>query len=143
MERKVIAILKLQLGSGWATPTPPVGPALGQHGVKIGLFCQRFNDESLRMYDYGILVSVVIKVFDDKSFEFKIRSPNTVSLLKQAADIYKGSGQPNKEKVGSITREQLKKIAETKLPDLGTKNIEAAMRTIEGTAKSMGITIKD
>jgi len=95
------------------------------------------------MYDYGILVSVVIKVFNDKSFDFNIRSPNTASLLKQAADIYKGSGQPNKVSAGSITREQLEKIAETKLPDLGTNSIEAAMRTIEGTAKSMGIEISD
>ncbi|KPJ55107.1 50S ribosomal protein L11 [Parcubacteria bacterium DG_72] len=139
MEKEFLTTLKLQLPGGYVTPAPPVGPALGQHGVNIGQFCYQFNERTQELN--GADVSVVITVYNDKSFSFIIKQPTAVYLLKQAAEISRGSGQPNKDVAGFITREQLERIAETKMPDLNTKSLEAAMRIIAGTARSMGIKI--
>ncbi len=135
------ARIKLQAPGGQATPAPPIGPALGQHGVNIGQFVQQFNAATKALN--GMLVSVVINVYGDRSFDFEVKSPPASVLLKDAAKIAKGSGVPNKDKVGSITREQLRSIAERKLADLNACTIEAADRIVAGTARSMGIEILD
>lgn len=135
------AKIKLQAPGGQATPAPPIGPALGQHGVNIGQFVQQFNAATKALN--GMLVSVVINVYGDRSFDFEVKSPPASVLLKDAAKIAKGSGVPNKDKVGSITREQLRSIAERKLADLNACTIEAADRIVAGTARSMGIEILD
>jgi len=138
--KKVIARIKLQIPAGKATPAPPVGPALAQYGLNISEFCKKFNDATQEKQ--GFTIPVEITVYEDKSYDFRLKQPPTAELLKKAAGIEKGSGAPNKEKVGKITREQLRKIAEQKLPDFNTSDIEKAMKIIEGTAKNMGIEIE-
>ncbi len=140
-KKELKATIKLQAPGGQATPAPPIGPALGQHGVNIGQFVQQFNASTGQLN--GMLVTVVISVFADKSFTFEVKSPPASVLLKDAAKIAKGSGVPNKEKVGSVTQEQLRSIAEKKMPDLNAVTIEAAERTVAGTARSMGIDVVD
>ena len=140
MAKEIVTKIKLQAPGGQATPAPPIGPALGQHGVNIGQFISQFNEKTKSLN--GTIVPVVITVYSDKSFTFEVKSPPAAVLLKQAAQIAKGSGIPNKEKVGKITRDQLRKIAETKFKDLNAYNIEQAEKIIEGTAKSMGIEIE-
>jgi large subunit ribosomal protein L11 len=133
-------IIKLQIQAGQANPAPPVGPALGQHGINIMDFCNAFNEQTK---DKGnVLLPVVITVNPDRSFTFVIKTPPASELLRKAAGIQKGSGEPQKEKVGKITQEQLREIAEQKLPDLNTPDVEQAMKIVEGTARNMGIEIK-
>ena len=140
MAKEVANIIKLQAAGGQATPAPPIGPALGQHGVNIGQFVSQFNDRTRDMN--GMTVPVVISVYTDKSFTFEVKSPPAAVLLKQAAEVAKGSGVPNKEKVGTVTVEQVRQIAETKMNDLNAHDIDAAEQIIRGTARSMGITIE-
>jgi large subunit ribosomal protein L11 len=139
MAKKVIAKIKLQLKAGKATPSPPVGPALGQHGVNIMEFCKAYN--AMTQNQEGMVIPVIITVYADRSFTFVTKTPPASILLKQAAKIAKGSGDPKKEKVGNVTVKQVREIAELKLNDLNAVNIEGAIRIIEGTAKSMGIEI--
>jgi large subunit ribosomal protein L11 len=141
MAKEVAVKIKLQAPGGQATPAPPIGPALGQHGVNIGQFVSQFNERTRELN--GTIVPVVITVFMDKSFTFDVKSPPAAVLLKQAAEIAKGSGVPNKEKVGQVSAEQVRKIAETKFKDLNAYDIEQAERIIRGTARSMGIDIID
>ena len=141
MAKEVAVKIKLQASGGKATPAPPIGPALGQHGVNIGQFVSQFNERTKDLN--GTTVPVVITVFMDKSFTFEVKSPPAAVLLKQAAELAKGSGVPNKEKVGKITTEQLRKITEEKFKDLNAYNIEQAEKIIRGTAQSMGIEIAD
>jgi len=137
--KKVIAIVKLQCPAGQANPSPPVGPALGQHGVNIMEFCKAFN---ARTQDKaGLIIPAVISVYADRSFTFELKTPPAAVLLKRAAKIAKGSGEPNKEKVGTVTSDQLREIAEMKAPDLNAHDVEMAMRIIAGTARSMGIDV--
>jgi len=140
MSKEVIAKIKLEIIAGQASPAPPVGPALGQHGVNIMGFVREFNDRTKKM-DEGTVVPVLITVFKDKSFNFVVKTPPASYLLKKAAGIAKGSGAPNKEKVGKVTQKQIEDIARTKLPDLNAYDIEAAKKIIEGTAKNMGLEI--
>jgi large subunit ribosomal protein L11 len=140
MAKKVKALIKLHVPGGQANPAPPVGPALGQHGVNIMEFCKSFNERTKDKQ--GLVIPVVITVFEDRSFTYITKTPPAAVLLKKAAKIAKASGEPNREKVGSITREQVREIAQTKMPDLNAADIEAAMRMVEGTARSMGIEIK-
>jgi large subunit ribosomal protein L11 len=140
LAKKVVAIVKLQCPAGAANPSPPVGPALGQHGVNIMEFCKAFN---ARTQDkQGLIIPAVITVFADRSFTFELRTPPAAVLLKRAAKIAKGSGDPNREKVGKVTRAQVREIAELKLPDLNAHDVENAMRIIEGTARSMGLEVE-
>ena len=138
--KKVQTQVKLQIEAGKATPAPPVGPALGQAQVNIMEFCKQFNAKTANMGD--IKIPVVITVFADRSFTFITKTPPAADLLKKAAKIEKGSGKPNREKIGTITRAQIEEIAKTKMPDLNTTNLESAIRTVEGTAKSLGLEIK-
>ena len=140
MSKEVIAKIKLEIVAGQASPAPPVGPALGQHGVNIMGFVREFNDRTGKM-DEGTVVPVLITVFKDKSFNFVVKTPPASYLLKKAAGIAKGSGAPNKDKVGRVTWKQIEDIARTKLPDLNAYDIEAAKKIIEGTAKNMGLEI--
>ena len=140
MAKEVIAKIKLQAPGGQATPAPPVGPALGQHNISPGQFVSQFNERT-KEYN-GIPIPVVITVYADRTYEFITKSPPAASLLKEAAQIAKGSGVPNKEKVGSVTPDQVRQIAERKLDDLNAADIDAACRIIEGTARSMGITVE-
>ncbi len=137
--KKVVAVVKLQLPAGKATPAPPVGPALGQHGVNIMEFCKSYNERTSRQA--GTVVPVEITIYADRTFTFVTKTPPAAVLLKQAAGLEKGSGEPNKKRLGRVTRQQIREIAEQKLPDLNTRDIEAAMRMIEGTARSMGIEV--
>lgn len=139
MAKKVMALKKLQITAGKATPSPPVGPALGQHGVNIMEFCKAFNAQTQGKGD--IILPVVITIYADRSFSFIVKTPPAAVLLKKAAGIIKGSGEPNKEKVGKVTPEQVKEIAQTKLPDLNAIDLEGAIKIVEGTARSMGIEI--
>ncbi len=139
--KKVIQKIKLQIKGGQANPAPPVGPALGQHGLNIQDFCTRFNDSTKDKM--GDVIPVEITVYEDRSFDFICKTPPAGELLKKTAKIAKGSGKPLQEKVASITRQQLREIAEIKLPDLNTRDIDAAMRIIAGTARQAGITIAD
>jgi large subunit ribosomal protein L11 len=141
MAKEELLKIKLQAPGGQATPAPPIGPALGQHGVNIGQFVSQFNERTKDLN--GTTVPVVITVYRDKSFTFEVKSPPAAVLLKQAAEIAKGSGVPNKEKVGKVTAEQVRKITETKFKDLNAYDIEAAEKIIRGTAQSMGIEIID
>jgi large subunit ribosomal protein L11 len=141
MAKEIIAKIKLQAKGGQATPAPPVGPALGQHGVNIGQFVSQFNERTKSLN--GTVVPVVITVFADKSFTFEVKSPPAAVLLKQAAEIAKGSGVPNREKVGKVSAEQVRKIAETKFKDLNAYDLDQAEKIIRGTAQSMGVEIID
>ncbi|QDZ39475.1 50S ribosomal protein L11 [Euhalothece natronophila Z-M001] len=141
MAKKVVALIKLALPAGKANPAPPVGPALGQHGVNIMAFCKEYNAKTADQA--GMVIPVEISVYEDRSFTFTLKTPPAAVLLKKAAGIEKGSSEPNKQKVGAITRQQLQEIAETKMPDLNCNDIEAAMKVVEGTARNMGITLKD
>lgn len=138
MAKKISAYIKLQVPAGKANPSPPVGPALGQHGVNIMEFCKAFNAQTQEM-EQGLPTPVVITVYADRSFTFITKTPPAAVLIKKAAGIGKGSGTPNKDKVGKLNREQLEQIAKTKEPDLTAANLEAAVRTIAGTARSMGV----
>ena len=141
MAKKVTGYIKLQIPAGKATPAPPVGPALGQHGVNIVQFTKEFN---ARTADKGdLIIPVVITVYADRSFSFITKTPPAAVLLKKAAGLEKASGEPNKKKVGKVTKAQVKEIAETKMPDLNANSVEAAMRLVEGTARSMGIEVVD
>ena len=141
MAQKVVGFIKLQIPAGKATPAPPVGPALGQHGVNIMSFTKEFNERTKN--DMGMIIPVVITVYADRSFTFITKTPPASILIKNAAKLQKGSGVPNKEKVGKITKEQARKIAEQKMPDLNAATIETAMSMIAGTARSMGIEVVD
>jgi len=141
MAKKVVEVLKLQIPAGKANPSPPVGPALGQRGINIMEFCKAFNEKTKDMM--GFTIPVEITVFSDRSFTFITKQPPATDLLKKAAGIQKGSSNPLKEKVGKITKAQLREIAEKKLPDLNTDDIEVAMKTLAGSARSMGIEIVD
>lgn len=141
MAKAILVQIKVQAPGGQATPAPPIGPALGQHGVNIGQFVTQFNERTKNLN--GTIVPAVITVYKDKSFTFEVKSPPAAVLLKQAANVAKGSGTPNKEKVGKITKEQLRKIAETKIKDLNAGSIEQAEKIIAGTARSMGIEIAE
>ena len=141
MAKKLLTNLKLQIVAGKANPAPPVGPALGQHGLNIQDFCSKFNEATKDKA--GDIIPVVISVYEDRTFDFICKTPPAGELLKKMAKIAKGSGKPLQEKVGKITRAQLREVAETKMPDLNTTDIEAAMRIIEGTARQAGIQIVD
>lgn len=141
MAKKVVAVIKLALPAGKANPAPPVGPALGQHGVNIMAFCKEYNAKTSDQA--GMVVPVEISVFEDRSFTFVLKTPPASVLIQKAAGIAKGSSQPNKQKVGSITRTQLKEIAQTKMPDLNANDVEAAMKIVEGTARNMGVAVVD
>ena len=140
MAKKVIGFIKLQIPAGKANPAPPVGPALGQHGVNIMEFCKAFNAKTQEQS--GKLIPVEITVFADRSFTFITKTPPAASLLLEALGIQKGSGEPNREKIGTVTSAQLKEIAEIKMPDLNASDVESAIRMIAGTARSMGIVVK-
>jgi large subunit ribosomal protein L11 len=139
MAKVVTAQIKLQCPGGQATPSPPVGPALGQHGVNIGKFVQEFNARTKEMM--GVTIPVIITVYNDRSFEFILKSPPASVLLKQAAGVAKGAGNPRTEKVGQVTKDQVKEIANKKFEDLNARDVDHACRIIEGTARSMGITV--
>ncbi len=139
MPRKVVALIKLALPAGKANPAPPVGPALGQHGVNIMAFCKEYNAKTADKA--GLVIPVEISVFEDRSFTFILKTPPASVLIKKAAGIDKGASEPNRENVASITSAQLKEIAETKMPDLNANDIEAAMKIVAGTAKNMGVSI--
>jgi large subunit ribosomal protein L11 len=141
MAKKVVAIIKLALNAGKANPAPPIGPALGQHGVNIMMFCKEYNAKTADQV--GMVIPVEISVFEDRSFTFVLKTPPASVLIKKAAGVESGSGEPNKKKVGSISKAQLQEIAQTKLPDLNANDIVAAMRIVEGTARNMGITVND
>jgi large subunit ribosomal protein L11 len=139
-QKQAIAFIKLQIPAGKANPAPPIGPSLGQHGVNIMEFCKAYNEKTKDKGD--TVIPVIISVYKDRTFSFILKTPPAAVLLKQAAKVEKGSGVPNKEKVGSVTKEQLREIAKVKMPDLNANDLEAAMRIIEGTARNMGITVK-
>jgi large subunit ribosomal protein L11 len=141
MAKKVTGYIKLQVPAGKANPAPPIGPALGQHGVNIMEFCKAFNAKTSNM-DPDLKVPVVITVYADRSFTFETKTPPAADLLKKAAGVPKGSGKPNKEKVGTISRAKVEEIAKLKMPDLNTTNLESAIKTIEGTALNMGLSVE-
>lgn len=141
MGKRVKAVIKLQLPAGKANPAPPVGPALGQHGVNIMAFCKEYNAKTQNQM--GQVIPVEINVYQDGSFSFITKTPPAADLLKKAAGVDSGSGEPNRDKVGTVTRDQVREIAETKMPDLNAYDVEQAMRMIEGTARSMGIIVED
>jgi len=140
MAKKVAGFIKLQIPAGQANPAPPVGPALGAHQVNIMQFCQAFN--AATQDKMGTIIPVEITVYEDRTFDFITKTPPAAVLLKKAAGLEKGSGEPNREKVGTVTKAQVREIAETKMPDLNANDVENAMRIIEGTARSMGITVE-
>lgn len=139
MAKKVVTVIKLAINAGKANPAPPIGPALGQHGVNIMMFCKEYNARTADQV--GLVIPVEISVFEDRSFTFILKTPPASVLIQKAAGIDRGSGEPNKKKVGSITRAQLQEIAQTKLPDLNANDIDAAMKIVEGTARNMGVTV--
>ena len=141
MAKKIVAEIKLQIPAGQANPSPPVGPALGQRGVNIMEFCKAFNAQT--QAQAGLIIPVIITVYADRSFTFITKTPPAADLLKKAAGIEKGSARPNRDKIGRVTRTQIEEIARTKLPDLNTTSVESAMRTIEGTARNMGLEVVD
>ena len=139
MAKKVVAIVKLQCPAGQANPSPPVGPALGQHGLNIMDFCKAFNART--QDQQGLIIPAVITVYADRTFTFELKTPPAAVLLKRAAKVEKGSGEPNREKVGRVTRDQVREIAEMKMPDLNAHDVDMAMRIVSGTARSMGIEV--
>ncbi|HEY9827916.1 MAG TPA: 50S ribosomal protein L11 [Stenomitos sp.] len=141
MAKKVVAVIKLAITAGKANPAPPIGPALGQHGVNIMMFCKEYNARTADQA--GLVIPVEISVFEDRSFTFILKTPPASVLIQKAAGIERGSSEPNKKKVGSITTAQLREIAQTKLPDLNANDIDAAMRIVAGTARNMGVTIAE
>ena len=141
MAKKVQAYIKLQVPAGKATPAPPIGPALGQHGVNIPGFCKEFNDRTAK--ENGMIIPVVITVYTDRTFSFITKTPPAPVLIKKELNLQKASGRPNKEKVGQLTKEQVRRIAEIKMPDLNAASIEAAMSMVAGTARSMGVTVEE
>jgi len=141
MAKKVTAIVKLQVPAGKATPAPPIGPALGQHGVNIMGFCKEFNEKTAKQA--GLIIPVVISIYQDRSFSFILKTPPASVLLKKAAGIESGSGEPNVNKVAKVSKEKVKEIAELKMPDLNASCIDTAMKMVEGTARSMGIVIEE
>nr|YP_010444036.1 ribosomal protein L11 [Haramonas pauciplastida]UTE94923.1 ribosomal protein L11 [Haramonas pauciplastida] len=141
MARKLVAIIKLALPAGKATPAPPVGPALGQHGVNISGFCKEYNARTAGQGD--LIIPVEISVFEDRSYTFILKTPPASVLIAKVANLRKGSAEPNKKTVGSISKQQLEEIAIIKLPDLNTQNLESAIKVVEGTAKNMGVTINN
>lgn len=138
--KKTLAVVKLQIPAGQATPAPPVGTALGPHGVAIMDFCKAYNEQTASQQ--GTIVPVAITIYEDRSFDFVLKTPPASVLLKQAAVLEKGSAEPNRNKVGTVTKQQVRRIAETKMPDLNANDIDQAMKIIEGTARSMGITVE-
>jgi large subunit ribosomal protein L11 len=140
MAKKVLTMIKLQIPGGQANPAPPVGPALGQHGVNIMEFCKAFNAQTAQ--ENGRIIPVEITVFEDRSFTFITKTPPAAVLIKEALNLEKGSSEPNRDKVGRLRREQLRQIAETKMPDLNARSVEAAMEVIAGTARSMGVEVE-
>ncbi len=140
MAKKVLTIIKLQIPAGQANPAPPVGPALGQHGVNIMEFCKAFNAQT--QAQGGTIIPVEITVYEDRSFSFITKTPPAAVLLREALGVDKGSGEPNRVKVGKVSREKVREIAELKMPDLNANDIDAAMRIIEGTARSMGVEVE-
>ena len=140
MAKKVTALIKLQVNAGKATPAPPIGPALGQHGVNIPGFCKEFNDRTAKQV--GLIIPVVITVYQDRSFTFITKTPPAAVLIMKAAKLEKGSGEPNRNKVGSLSMAQVEEIAKVKLPDLNAATLESAVKSIAGTARSMGIDVK-
>jgi len=140
MPKPVKTIIKLQIPAGAANPAPPVGPALGQHGLNIAEFCSRFNEATKDKM--GDIIPVEIKVYEDRTYDFVLKTPPAAELLKKAAGIQKGSGKPLQEKVGKVTKAQIREIAEKKMPDLNTDSLESAMKIIEGTARQMGLTVE-
>lgn len=140
MAKKIKTVIKLQIPGGQATPAPPVGPALGQHGLNIGEFVTKFNEQTKDQP--GILLPVEIKVYEDRSYDFRVKTPAASFLLKKAAGVEKGSGLVPREKVGKVTKDQIREIAEKKMPDLNADTIEQAIKIVEGTARSMGITVE-
>jgi len=141
LAQKVVGFIKLQITGGKATPAPPVGPALGQHGVNIAQFTKEFNERTKN--DMGVTIPVVITVYADRSFSFITKTPPAVTLIKQAINLDKGSGVPQQDKVGKISSEDIRKIAEKKMPDLNAASVESAMRMIAGTCRSMGVVVED
>jgi large subunit ribosomal protein L11 len=141
MAKKITGYIKLQIDAGKATPAPPVGPALGQHGVNIMGFCKEFNEKTASQA--GLVIPVVITVYQDRSYSFITKTPPAAVLIKKKIALQKGSGEPNREKVANITKAQVKEIAETKMLDLNAASVEAAMRMVEGTARSMGVVVVD
>ena len=141
MAKKITGYIKLQIPAGQATPAPPVGPALGQHGVNIMEFCKTFNARTQK--DQGLIIPVVITVYSDRTFTFITKTPPAAVLLLKAAGIQKGSGVPNKNKIGKVTKKQVEEIARLKMPDLNAASVEAAIKTVEGTARSMGMEVVD
>ena len=141
MAKKVAAYIKLQVPAAKATPAPPIGPALGQHGVNIPGFCKEFNDRTAK--DAGLIIPVVITVYTDRTFTFITKTPPAPVLIKKELNLDKASGRPNKEKVGKLTKEQVQKIATIKMPDLNAGSLEAAMSMVAGTARSMGVTVEE
>ena len=141
MAKKVVGFIKLQIPAGQANPAPPVGPALGQKGVNIMEFCKQFNARTKEQQ--GLIIPVIITVFSDKSFTFITKTPPAATLLLRAAKLEKGSGEPNRNKVGKVSGKQVREIAESKMPDLNASDVESAMRMVAGTARSMGITVED
>ena len=137
--KKLLAVVKLQIRAGQATPAPPVGTALGQHGVNIMEFCKAYNEAT--QHQMGQVIPVEMTIYEDRTFSFITKQPPAAELLKQAAGVEKGSGEPNREKVATVSRDQIRQIAETKMKDLNTEDVEAAMRVVEGTARSMGIEV--
>jgi large subunit ribosomal protein L11 len=140
MAKKIVGMVKLQIPAGQANPSPPVGPALGQHGVNIMEFCKAFNAKT--QDKMGLIIPVIITIFSDRSFTFITKTPPAAVLLKKAAKLEKGSKEPNREKVGKVTRDQVREIAVLKMPDLNANDIDMAMRIVEGTARSMGIVVE-
>lgn len=141
MAKKVVAIIKLAIPAGKANPAPPIGPALGQHGVNIMMFCKEYNARTADQV--GTVVPAEISVFEDRSFTFILKTPPASVLIQKAAGIDKGSGEPNRHQVGKITQEQLREIAQTKMPDLNANDVEAAMKIVAGTARNMGVAVVD
>lgn len=139
MAKKIVSTVKLQISAGQANPSPPVGPALGQHGVNIMEFCKQFNAKT--QDKQGLIIPVIITVYSDKSFTFIMKTPPASVLLTRAAGVPKGSGEPNRNKVGKVSKDQVRQIAETKMADLNANDVDAAMRMVEGTARSMGIDV--